>query len=238
MLAARERRDEPRALLVRAEGEDRQRHRARVDRDGDADARVGARKLFEDEDVGKEVRAGAAVLFGDAGAHQPELGEVAEELARESVLTVPPRRVRLDLLRAEVARERLDLALLGSEVKIHPPRDISRGVLRLWLALAVLFPALLAGCGSTPPSPESVVRAWSQELNAGDNQAAAKLFAPGAEVIQAGTTLRLDTQAQAVAWNAALPCSGTIVSIKTKDDTTTATFVLGDRRERKCNGPG
>ena len=110
--------------------------------------------------------------------------------------------------------------------------------MRLWLPLALFFGLVLAGCGSTPPSPESVVRAWSQELNDGDNQAAAKLFAPGAEVVQAGTTIRLDTQAQAVAWNAALPCSGTIVSIKTKDDTTTATFVLGDRRERKCDGPG
>jgi limonene-1,2-epoxide hydrolase len=102
----------------------------------------------------------------------------------------------------------------------------------------LFFGLVLAGCGSTPPSPESVVRAWSQELNQGDNQAAAKLFAPGAEVVQAGTTLRLDTRAQAVAWNAALPCSGKIVSIKTKGDTTTATFVLGDRRERKCDGPG
>jgi len=110
--------------------------------------------------------------------------------------------------------------------------------LRLWLPLALSFGLVLAGCGSTPPSPESVVRAWSQELNDGDNQGAAKLFAPGAEVVQAGTTIRLDTQAQAVAWNAALPCSGTIVSIKTKGDTTTATFVLGDRRERKCDGPG
>ena len=97
---------------------------------------------------------------------------------------------------------------------------------------------ILAGCGSTPPSPESVVRAWSQELNQGDNQAAAKLFAPGAQVVQAGTTLRLDTQAQAVAWNAALPCSGRIVSIKASGDTTTATFVLGNRQQRKCDGPG
>jgi len=110
--------------------------------------------------------------------------------------------------------------------------------LQLWLLLALFFGLVLAGCGSTPPSPESVVRAWSQELNDGDNQGAAKLFAPGAKIVQAGTTIRLDTQAQAVAWNAALPCSGTIVSIKTKGDTTTATFVLGDRRERKCDGPG
>jgi limonene-1,2-epoxide hydrolase len=110
--------------------------------------------------------------------------------------------------------------------------------LRAQLRFVLLFGLVLAGCGSTPPSPESVVRAWSQELNQGDNEGAAKLFAPGAEVVQAGTTLRLDTRAQAVAWNAALPCSGKIVSIKTKGDTTTATFVLGDRRERKCDGPG
>ena len=106
------------------------------------------------------------------------------------------------------------------------------------LTLALLLGFILAGCGSTPPSPESVVRAWSQELNQGDNQAAAKLFAPGAQVVQAGTTLRLETQAQAVAWNAALPCSGRIVSIKASGDTTTATFVLGNRQQRKCDGPG
>ncbi len=110
--------------------------------------------------------------------------------------------------------------------------------MRPQLALAVIFGLVLAGCGSSPPSPESVVRAWSQELNQGDNEAAAKLFAPGAEVVQSGTTLRLDTRAKAVAWNAALPCSGRIVSIKTSGNTTTATFVLGERRGHKCDGPG
>ena len=110
--------------------------------------------------------------------------------------------------------------------------------MRPQLTLALLVAVVLAGCGSTPPSPESVVRAWSQELNTGDNDDAAKLFARGAEIVQAGTTLRLDTQAQAVAWNAALPCSGRIVSITTSGDTTRATFVLGDRPEHKCDGPG
>src|SRR6266568_3766763 len=104
--------------------------------------------------------------------------------------------------------------------------------------LALLFVAVLAGCGSTPPSPESVVRAWSQELNTGDNEDAAKLFAPGAEIVQAGTTLRLNTQAEAIAWNAALPCSGRIVSIKSSGNTTRATFVLGNRQKSKCDGPG
>jgi hypothetical protein len=109
---------------------------------------------------------------------------------------------------------------------------------RLWLALLVLFSAFLAGCRSTPPSAQSVVRAWSQELNSGDNTGAAKLFAPGAEVVQAGITIRLNTQAEAEAWNAALPCSGRLVSIKTTGDTTRATFVLGDRPKKKCDGPG
>ena len=110
--------------------------------------------------------------------------------------------------------------------------------MRPQLTLSLLVVALLAGCGSKPPSPESVVRAWSQELNTGDNDDAAKLFAQGAEIVQAGTTLRLDNQEQAVAWNAALPCSGRIVSITTSGDTTRATFILGDRPKHKCDGPG
>ena len=110
--------------------------------------------------------------------------------------------------------------------------------MRLPLVLPLLSAGVLAGCGSTPPSAESVVRAWSQQLNVGDNQGAAKLFAPGAEIVQAGTTRRLNTQAEAIAWNAALPCSGRIVSIKSSGNTTRATFVLGNRQKSKCDGPG
>lgn len=98
--------------------------------------------------------------------------------------------------------------------------------------------AALAGCGGGSPSPESVVRAWSNALNAGDNERAASLFAPGAEIVQSGRVLRLWTHADAVAWNAALPCSGRIVSISTEGDTATATFVLGDRLTSACDGPG
>ena len=110
--------------------------------------------------------------------------------------------------------------------------------MRLRLVIPLLSASVLAGCGSTPPSAESVVRAWSQQLNTGDNQGAAKLFAPGAEIVQAGTILRLNTQAEAIAWNAALPCSGRIVSIKSNGNTTRATFILGDRQKSKCDGPG
>ena len=98
--------------------------------------------------------------------------------------------------------------------------------------------ALVSGCGSSTPSAESVLRAWSQELNSGDNEAAAKLFARGARVVQGGYVARLETYEQAVAWNARLPCSGRIVSLTSDRNTARATFVLGDRQTSKCDGPG
>lgn len=106
------------------------------------------------------------------------------------------------------------------------------------VALCLAAVALLAGCGSGNPSAESVVRAWSQALNADDNARAADLFAHDAQVVQAGHELTLRTHADAVAWNAALPCSGKIVSIDSHGDTATATFLLGDRRHNICDGPG
>ena len=98
--------------------------------------------------------------------------------------------------------------------------------------------ALLAGCGSGSPSAESVVRAWSEALNQDDNDTAGALFARGAEIVQDGHVLTLRTHDQAVAWNAALPCSGRIISIHSHGQTATATFLLGDRRHSRCDGPG
>ena len=104
--------------------------------------------------------------------------------------------------------------------------------------LGLLLATTVAGCGSADPSAESVLRAWSQELNSGDNKAAAKLFARDARVVQPGVVLRLRTYRQALAWNAALPCSGKIVSVTSAGNTASATFVLGDRQTSKCDGPG
>jgi limonene-1,2-epoxide hydrolase len=98
--------------------------------------------------------------------------------------------------------------------------------------------ALLTGCGSGSPSTESVVRAWSEALNQDDNNTAGSLFAKGAEIVQDGHVLTLRNRRQAVAWNSALPCSGRIVSIHTRGQTATATFVLGDRAHSQCDGPG
>jgi limonene-1,2-epoxide hydrolase len=111
--------------------------------------------------------------------------------------------------------------------------------LRSRLALGLSVAALVAGCGTSgPPSAETVVRAWSKALNADDNVTAAKLFAPGAEVVQAGQVLMLESRADAVAFNAGLPCSGHIVALTVHGDTATATFLLADRRASHCDGPG
>ena len=109
--------------------------------------------------------------------------------------------------------------------------------MRLFLAAACVL-ALLAGCGSGGTSPSSVVRAWSQALNAGDNDAAADLFAPDAEVVQGSVVVTLHTHADAVAWNTDLPCSGKIVSLSAQGPVVRATFVLGDRKSSPCDGPG
>jgi hypothetical protein len=106
------------------------------------------------------------------------------------------------------------------------------------LVFTLAVAAFAAGCGSSEPSAESVVRAWSQALNSDDNERAADLFAPDAEIVQAGRTLRLRTHADAVEWNSALPCSGRIVSIRADGQTATATFELGDREHSSCDGPG
>ena len=107
---------------------------------------------------------------------------------------------------------------------------------RTAVLLALL--AVAAGCGTGSPSAESVVRAWSEALNQGDNNTAGSLFANGAEVIQGNSVLTLHTQHDAVAWNSALPCSGQILSIKSRGQTATATFLLGNRQHSRCDGPG
>lgn len=105
-------------------------------------------------------------------------------------------------------------------------------------ALGLLLIVFAVGCGGGSPNAEIVVRAWSVELNAGDNEAAADLFGPNAIVIQGDAIVTLRTREDAIEWNASLPCSGQIVAIRSSGDTAVATFLLGDREESKCDGPG
>jgi hypothetical protein len=104
------------------------------------------------------------------------------------------------------------------------------------LAAAALA-LVLAGCGASAASPRDVVRAWARALRADDNEAAASLFARGAAVVQGDQLTYLRTHADAVRWNARLPCSGTIVSLGENGSAATATFRLGDRKSRRCGDP-
>ena len=115
----RELRHEPPSLLLGAEREDRERRGARVHGHGDADARVGARQLFEHEDVRDEIRARSAELLRHAHAEQAELAQLREQRPRERVVAVPRGRVRHDLRGGHFAGERLDRALLRRRGEVH-----------------------------------------------------------------------------------------------------------------------
>ncbi|MEX2210388.1 MAG: hypothetical protein WD689_01300 [Gaiellaceae bacterium] len=82
------------------------------------------------------------------------------------------------------------------------------------------------------------MREWSQALNSDDNQAAGRLFAPGARVIQGGAVYELETEGEAVRFNRSLPCSGRVVDVAVEgEDAVTATFELGHRGRSRCDVP-
>jgi len=128
----------------------------------------------------------------------------------------------------------------ASEAPLPPPSPAAA-------TAPALPPPPAAETAPAPPPPpetsadpkqlEAIVRAWSLALNAGDDEAAADLFAPGALVIQGGLGFELETHEAAVNFNASLPCSGEIVSLSTAGDVVTAVFVLGDRLTSKCDAP-
>jgi len=95
-----------------------------------------------------------------------------------------------------------------------------------------------AGTAQAAATPAQVARAWSKPLNANRNVAAANLFAHNARVIQPGVDVVLNSHALAVAFNASLPCAGRIVAVTMNGNRATATFVLGERPEHRCDAPG
>jgi limonene-1,2-epoxide hydrolase len=99
--------------------------------------------------------------------------------------------------------------------------------------------AVVTACGGhRAPSAESVARAWSAALNRSDDQAAAKLFAPSARVIQNGE-LVLRTHGDAVTWNRALPCGGRVERVILQaDDQVLVVFRLTERPAHECDAPG
>jgi hypothetical protein len=101
-------------------------------------------------------------------------------------------------------------------------------------------PALLASLilATSSASPAAVARAWSKDLNANRNAAAARLFAPNARVVQPGVDVRLTSRALAIGFNNALPCAGRIVAVQVHGNRAIATFVLGQRPKHHCAATG
>lgn len=160
------------------------------------------------------------------------------------MVPIPDGGVRIDFGTSEVSSKRLDLTLILRQLEVHLDRKLARQPVILALVSRslslILLVVALSGCGSEAraPSPSSVVRAWSDALNAGDNQRAADLFAPDAQVVQGNLVRRLHTHSQAAAFNRALPCSGRIVELQARGRDIEATFVLGNRPASQCDGPG
>jgi limonene-1,2-epoxide hydrolase len=106
--------------------------------------------------------------------------------------------------------------------------------------LAILLGVLaLSACGAkkTASAPE-VVRAWSAALDRNDNEQAARLFADGAQIIQNGEAT-LATHADAVRWNAALPCGGRISHLEVRGKSQVlAVFELQERPQHHCDANG
>jgi hypothetical protein len=107
------------------------------------------------------------------------------------------------------------------------------------IAAALLALLALTACGGRKsPSAEEVVRAWSAALDQNDNEHAARLFAHGARIIQNGELI-LTTHADAVRWNAGLPCGGRISALEVHGrDEVLAVFDLGARPQHRCDGIG
>ena len=108
----------------------------------------------------------------------------------------------------------------------------------LALGAALVAAATGAGAARAARSPAQVVRAWSAALNADRNEAAARLFAKNARIVQPGVDVELSTHALALGFNDSLPCAGRITRLQVKGARVTATFVLGERPHHACDGPG
>ena len=106
-------------LLLRAEQVDRQRAERVVRGDGDRDRRVDARQLLDADRVRERVRARTAVLLGDRHAHQPEPGELLDDLVREPLLAIELLGHRLDLLDREAPHRLAEELVLRLEVEVH-----------------------------------------------------------------------------------------------------------------------
>ncbi|MDX6477067.1 MAG: hypothetical protein QOH95_2578 [Gaiellaceae bacterium] len=105
-------------------------------------------------------------------------------------------------------------------------------------AILLALTALTACGGAKTPSAPDVARAWSAALDRNDNEHAARLFVDGAQVIQDGEQT-LATHADAVRWNAGLPCGGRITHLEVHGKSQVlAVFELRSRPQHRCDAIG
>ena len=107
-----------------------------------------------------------------------------------------------------------------------------------WVAILLAMLALTACGARKQASAAEVARAWSAAIDRNDNEAAARLFEDGALIVQGGSET-FGTHADAVRWNASLPCGGRITRLEVHgDDEVVAQFTLTERPEHRCDAPG
>jgi hypothetical protein len=110
--------------------------------------------------------------------------------------------------------------------------------MRLVATLLAVLALTACGGGSSSASAPEVVRAWSAALDRNDNEHAARLFADGAQIVQNGEEILL-THADAVRWNAGLPCGGRISHLVLHGKSQVlAIFELRNRPHHRCDAVG
>lgn len=111
-------------------------------------------------------------------------------------------------------------------------------------ALALVALLAVAGCGggeggtTVEPAADSgdvaVIEGWTKALAAGDERAAAGYFAIPSTVENGPLLTKIESRADAIAFNRSLPCGAEVVSARTTGELTTATFLLSDRPGGDC----
>ena len=94
--------------------------------DCDRHGGVDARQLLDGDCVGERVASRAAVLLWDRDAHEPQFGELRDELVREAVLAVELLRDRRDPLLRERTHGLAQELMLAREVEVHGYRESLR----------------------------------------------------------------------------------------------------------------
>ena len=142
-------------------------------------------------------------------------------------------------------------------------RELIKGLATLVCALALIA---LAGCGEGEDAPQAdatlsttstgdpskepgsprtadadpedlaVISGWSTALSEGDLKAAAGYFATPSTAENGPVLIKIESLADALAFNDSLPCGAEVVSARTTGELTTATFRLSERPGGSCGG--